>query len=171
MHSLSVMMNNNGIKKKVEQSHSGAISIHCLNSHHVKFVQQPSYLKLGSVWLGREEQILWFSHDLFIVKLLMVNFSSFFEYGELLQQFFFQFSFIWESLEIRQSKCKTFSLMITYFRSLYCGEQVKYAVIFRYNRERSYCIFLMSVFLLIVQQKMKKHSSRLAKCMLIFFSL
>ena len=68
MHSLSVMMNNNGIIKKVEQSHSGALFIHCLNSHLVKFVQQPSYLRLESVWLGREDQILGFSLDLFIVN-------------------------------------------------------------------------------------------------------
>ena len=72
------MMNNNCIIKKVEQSHLAAISIHCLKSHLVKFVQQPSYLRLESVWLGREDQILGFSLDLFIVNEKSSIFHHFF---------------------------------------------------------------------------------------------
>ena len=89
MHSLSVMMNNNGIIKKVEQSHLAGISIQCLKSHLVKFVQQPSYLRLESVWLGREEQILWFSLDLFIVK----EKSSIFHHFLNMEGYFSNFSF------------------------------------------------------------------------------
>ena len=62
-----------------------------------------------------------------------------FLHGGLFQQFAFHLNIIWESLEIKKTKCMTLSFIIICFRSLYGKEHVKYAVIFCYKRKKSYC--------------------------------
>ena len=82
-------------------------------------------------------------------KILIFHFSwksyqfyDYFNLGGLFDQFFSHFSMIWQSLEIKKTKCMTLSLVIICFRSLYGKEHVKYAVIFCYKRKKSYCMII-----------------------------
>ena len=66
-------------------------------------------------------------------------FYDYFNLGGLFHQFFFHFSIIWQSLEIKKTKCMTLSFTIVYFRSLYSKIPVKYAAIFCCKRKKSHC--------------------------------